>query len=162
MNSKTARRRRPTKKLIDFSGTQKTIDIVRAGNVGLNRMRDRIDAEEESAAHEAALERCRRDISLLAGDDPRRVAAEQEKYEFHTTDFDVVVIADERAKPIWARHYEIGTNRPVFAGRDTVKRYALSDIERERRTGTPWYGNWPQGLLETEYPQWREARVVPQ
>ena len=76
MNSKTARRRRPPKKLIDFSGTQKTIDIVRAGNVGLNRMRDRIDAEEESAAHEAEVERCRRDATLLPGDDPRSIAAE--------------------------------------------------------------------------------------
>ena len=29
-----------------------------------------------------------------------------------------------------ARHYEIGTDRPIFAGRDAVKRYALSEIER--------------------------------
>ena len=94
----------------------------------------------------------------LAGIRVERVAAETEKYEFHTTDFDVVVIADDNAKPIWARHYEIGTNRPVFAGRDTVKRYALSEIARERRTGTPWYGDWPQRLLETEYPEWQASR----
>jgi PelA/Pel-15E family pectate lyase len=96
----------------------------------------------------------------LSGVRVERVAAEQQKYEFHTTDFDVVVIADERAKPIWARHYEIGANRPVFAGRDTVKRYALSEIERERRTGTPWYGDWPLRLLEDEYPKWRASRSV--
>ena len=94
----------------------------------------------------------------LSGVRVERVAAEQEKYEFHTTDFDVVVIADEGAKPIWARHYEIGTNRPVFAGRDALKRYALSEIARERRTGTPWYGDWPWRLLEDEYPQWRASR----
>ena len=94
----------------------------------------------------------------LSGIRVERVAAETEKYEFHTTDFDVVVIADDNAKPIWARHYEIGTNRPVFAGRDTVKRYALSEIARERRTGTPWYGDWPQRLLETEYPEWQASR----
>ena len=56
---------------------------------------------------------------------------------------------------IWARHYEIGTDRPVFAGRDAVKRYSLSDIERERRTGTPWYGDWPRLLLASEYLEWR-------
>lgn len=93
----------------------------------------------------------------LTGVRVQRVAADAEKFEFHTPDFDVVVLPDEEAKPIWARHYEIGTNRPVFAGRDTVKRYALSEIERERRTGTPWYGDWPLPLLETEYPRWREA-----
>jgi len=57
--------------------------------------------------------------------------------------------------PLWARHYEIGTNRPIFAGRDAVKRYALAEIERERRTGTAWYGPWPQKFLEREYPEWR-------
>ena len=38
---------------------------------------------------------------------------------------------DASAPPIWARHYEIGTNRPIFAGRDAVKRYTLAEIERE-------------------------------
>jgi hypothetical protein len=38
-----------------------------------------------------------------------------------------------------------------------VKRYALSEIERERRTGTPWYGDWPQRLLEKEYPEWQAS-----
>ena len=59
------------------------------------------------------------------------------------------------APPIWARHYEIGTDRPVFAGRDAVKRYRLGEIERDRRTGTPWYGEWPRSLLASEYLEWR-------
>jgi PelA/Pel-15E family pectate lyase len=67
-----------------------------------------------------------------------------------------VVVPDPDAKPIWARHYEIGTDRPVFAGRDGVRKYALAEIERERRTGTPWYGTWPQKLLEKDYPRWKE------
>ena len=45
--------------------------------------------------------------------------------------------------------------RGVFAGRDGVKRYAQADIERERRTGTPWYGGWPAKLLASEYPEWQ-------
>ena len=84
-----------------------------------------------------------------------KVPAPVEEYLRHTADFDVVVVADPKAPPIWARHYEIGTNRPVFAGRDGIKRYALAEIARERRTGTPWYGRWPSRLINREYPRWK-------
>ena len=85
----------------------------------------------------------------------KKVPAPVEEYLRHTADFDVVVVADPKAPPIWARHYEIGTNRPVFAGRDGIKRYALAEIARERRTGTPWYGRWPSRLINREYPRWK-------
>jgi PelA/Pel-15E family pectate lyase len=94
----------------------------------------------------------------LTGIRVERVPAPVEQFERHRADFDVVVVEDPRAPPIWARHYEIGTDRPIFAGRDAVKRYALAEIERERRTGTPWYGAWPAALVEREYPTWREKR----
>jgi PelA/Pel-15E family pectate lyase len=84
-----------------------------------------------------------------------KVSAPRVEFPRHTADFDRVVVADPSAPPLWARHYEIGTDRPVFAGRDGVKRYALAEIERERRTGTPWHGTWPRRLLEREYPAWR-------
>jgi PelA/Pel-15E family pectate lyase len=61
-----------------------------------------------------------------------------------------------RPKPqavLWARYYEIGTNRPVFVGRDGVRRYALAEIDQERRTGYAWYGDWPARLSES-YAQW--------
>lgn len=92
----------------------------------------------------------------LSGVRVKRVAAPPEEYLRHRADFDVVVVPDVDAPPIWARHYEIGTDRPIFAGRDGVKRYALADIERERRTGTAWYGVWPQAMLTNEYPHWRK------
>jgi PelA/Pel-15E family pectate lyase len=95
----------------------------------------------------------------LSGVRVERVKATVAKFERHDADFDVVVVSDEKSPPLWARHYEIETNRPVFAGRDAVKRYALAEIERERRTGTLWYGHWPENLLEKEYPQWRAARA---
>jgi PelA/Pel-15E family pectate lyase len=93
----------------------------------------------------------------LEGIRVEKVPAPVEEFLRHRADFDVVVQQDAAANPIWARHYEIGTNRPVFAGRDAVKRYALSEIERERRTGTAWYGKWPQKLIDKEYPRWRES-----
>ncbi|RNB50900.1 pectate lyase [Brevibacillus gelatini] len=61
---------------------------------------------------------------------------------------DVKVVKDPSAAPIWARFYEIGTNKPIFVGRDGVVKYNLSEIEKERRTGYAWYGNWPASLVK--------------
>lgn len=47
----------------------------------------------------------------------------------------------------WARFYEIGTNRPIFSGRDGIVRYDIMEIEAERRHGYAWYGTWAQELL---------------
>ncbi|MBO0697683.1 MAG: pectate lyase [Zavarzinella sp.] len=70
-----------------------------------------------------------------------------------------VVVKDAKAPPLWARFYEIETNKPIFADRDGVKKYARADIGSERRNGYAWYGNWPQALLETEYPMWKKKRL---
>lgn len=66
------------------------------------------------------------------------------------------VVADSAAPPLWARFYELGTNRPIFLGRDSVVRYAYSEIEHERRNGYAYYGSWPASVLDSEYPRWRE------
>jgi PelA/Pel-15E family pectate lyase len=55
----------------------------------------------------------------------------------------------------WARFYELGTNRPIYSGRDGVVRYDISEIEAERRTGYAWLGDWPARVIESEYPRWR-------
>lgn len=68
---------------------------------------------------------------------------------------DLVAVADPDAPPQWARFYEIGTNRPIFSGRDGIVRYALAEIEGERRGGYNWYTREPAKLLERDYPQWR-------
>lgn len=65
------------------------------------------------------------------------------------------IVKDPDAGPLWARFYEIGTNRPIFLDRDSVVRYAFSEIGQERRTGYAYYGNWAAKLLKDEYPQWR-------
>jgi len=69
--------------------------------------------------------------------------------------WDKVVVPDKAAPPLWARFYEIGTNKPIFAGRDGVKKDRLADIEYERRNGYAWLGDWPARLLTTEYPEWK-------
>lgn len=66
--------------------------------------------------------------------------------------FDSYVVEDPSAGPLWARCYDIETNRPFFCGRDGVKKWSLAEIEPERRSYT-WLGTWPKPLLE-EYRQW--------
>jgi PelA/Pel-15E family pectate lyase len=65
-----------------------------------------------------------------------------------------VVIKDPQAGPIWARFYEIGSNRPIFVGRDGVIKYDVAQIEDERRTGYAWYVDEAGNLLKKDYPAW--------
>lgn len=63
------------------------------------------------------------------------------------------VVADP-ASTIWARYYEIGTNRPFFCDRDGIVKYSIQDIGYERRNGYAWYGTWPKKVLDKFYPEW--------
>jgi PelA/Pel-15E family pectate lyase len=72
-----------------------------------------------------------------------------------TKGHDTVVRTNASAKPMWARFYEIETGKPIFAGRDGVKKYSLAEIEHERRNGYSWLGYWPETLLQKDYPAWR-------
>jgi pectinesterase len=64
------------------------------------------------------------------------------------------VLVPDTAGVVWARFYDIETNRPFFSGRDGIKKWSVAEIEWERRTGYGWYGTWPKKLLEKEYPAW--------
>lgn len=64
-------------------------------------------------------------------------------------------LVKDSSSVIWARFYEIETNRPFFCGRDGVKKYDVSEIEAERRNGYAWYGTWPAKLLSKEYAEWK-------
>jgi unsaturated rhamnogalacturonyl hydrolase len=75
--------------------------------------------------------------------------------------FDVVVRDDPEAPPLWARFYEIGSNRPMFLGRDGVVRATLAEIEPERRTSYSWLGPYAADLLARRYPAWRARVGVP-
>ena len=69
-----------------------------------------------------------------------------------TSDGDKQVIATTEGEPLWARFYEINTNRPIFSGRDGIIQYELAMIEPERRNGYSWYGNAGKRVLD----QWQE------
>jgi PelA/Pel-15E family pectate lyase len=62
--------------------------------------------------------------------------------------------------PRWARFYEIGTNRPIFSGRDGVKKYDVAEIEEERRLHYRWYVTEPARLIE-DYRRGRAYRSSP-
>ncbi len=66
--------------------------------------------------------------------------------------------AGEGAGPLWARFYEIGTNRPIFSDRDGVIRYDLREIGEERRRGYRWYSDEAASTLR-RYDTW--ARLHP-
>ena len=70
--------------------------------------------------------------------------------------FSHVLVKDSQAPPVWARFYEIGTDRPIFAGRDAKVRYSVMEIEEERREGYAWYVSDPYKLIKEEFPAWKK------
>jgi len=70
------------------------------------------------------------------------------------------VVKDPNAGPIWARFYELGSNRPIFVGRDGVVKYDVMQIEDERRTGYAWYVESPATLLNKDYPDWQKKNKL--
>ena len=71
------------------------------------------------------------------------------------------IVPDPAAPPLWARFYELGTERPIFAGRDKTIRDSYAEIERERRVGYAYYGTWAASLLERDYVKWRQRHRRP-
>lgn len=73
---------------------------------------------------------------------------------------DAIFIADPEAGRLWARFYEIGSNRPIFLDRDSVVRYSLDEIGQERRGGYAYYGDWAEKLLSRELPRWQKDHTT--
>ncbi len=57
--------------------------------------------------------------------------------------------------PIWARYYQIGTDRPIFGDRDKTIHDNLTEISNERRNGYAWFNEAPQQAL-ARYAEWKE------
>jgi PelA/Pel-15E family pectate lyase len=79
------------------------------------------------------------------------VSAPHADFQYHKADFDRIVVEDSTAPPIWARLYEIDTNKPIFCNRNGIVVYSLAEVERERRTGYAWYGYEAQPVLNKYY-----------
>lgn len=61
--------------------------------------------------------------------------------------------AKRDAEPIWARFYDLDTNRPIFSDRDGIVRYNLNEIGEERRSGYLWYTDEPATTIR-RYDRW--------
>ncbi|MGD0348927.1 MAG: pectate lyase [Verrucomicrobiota bacterium] len=55
--------------------------------------------------------------------------------------------------PLWARYYEIGTDRPIFGDHDRSVHDDVNEISRECQNGYGWYRDSPKRVLE-RYAQW--------
>lgn len=72
-----------------------------------------------------------------------------------TTNPEDVIVVSSPGNIMWARFYDLQTGAPFFCGRDGIKKNTLAEIEQERRVGYSWYGNWPSGLIGSEYNSWK-------
>lgn len=69
-----------------------------------------------------------------------------------------ILVPDPAAPLLWARFYELETDRPLYLDRDSVFHYDYSEIGYERRSGYDFHGTWAADLLERDYPAW-QARI---
>ncbi len=69
-----------------------------------------------------------------------------------------VAVADPEAPTLWARFYDIPTNRPIFSNRDGVVVYDYNEVDPERTEGYAWYGNWGKEVFE-DYEKWKEKHA---
>lgn len=71
-----------------------------------------------------------------------------------------VIVKDAQAPALWARFYDLENEKPIFVGRDGVKKYDIAQIEAERRNGYSWYGTWPENILVKAYPNWKKRNRI--
>lgn len=65
-----------------------------------------------------------------------------------------ILVKDSKALLLWARFYELETNRPIYLDRDSAFHYNFEEVGYERRSGYDYHGYWAADLLEKEYPIW--------
>ena len=61
--------------------------------------------------------------------------------------------------PVWARMYEIGSNRPIFSNRNGIRLYDWNQLT-DRRHGYGWYTYAPAATLKT-YDVWMRDHPLP-
>jgi PelA/Pel-15E family pectate lyase len=66
------------------------------------------------------------------------------------------LVADPQAPPLWARFYDLETNRPLYMDRDSKPRADFSLVSYERRSGYGYHTDVPAELIERDHPAWRK------
>jgi PelA/Pel-15E family pectate lyase len=70
------------------------------------------------------------------------------------------LVAAAGAGPLWARYYQIGTDKPIFGDRDKTIHDDVNELSRERRNGYAWFNTAGVAVL-AEYKTWAAAHPVP-
>jgi PelA/Pel-15E family pectate lyase len=68
--------------------------------------------------------------------------------------------AVEGAGPIWARYYQVGTDKPIFGDRDKTIHDDVNELSLERRNGYSWYNIEGVAVLN-EYKTWAQTHPLP-
>lgn len=68
---------------------------------------------------------------------------------------DLEVVKDESAPTLWARFYDLETEKPYFCDRDGIKKDTFAEMGHNRRNGYSWYTSAPEMLLK-KYPEWKK------
>ncbi len=63
------------------------------------------------------------------------------------------LVAAAGAGPLWARYYQIGTDKPIFGDRDKTIHDDVNELSRERRNGYAWFNTGGIPVL-AEYKTW--------
>ncbi|AHG20379.2 hypothetical protein Z042_12605 [Chania multitudinisentens RB-25] len=92
--------------------------------------------------------------SALTGFKVVKFEAPEEKYAWHSSQWDRRIEKDPAAPRIWARFYDLNDNSVILANRDGKRVAKYEDIARERRTGYGWYGYFAEEYLSKTYPEW--------
>lgn len=79
--------------------------------------------------------------------------AKIEGYRYRKSKTEPALTRDAATPPLWARFYDIESNRPIFSDRDGVVKYNIDEIGSERRGGYTWYGNWGSNVRKA-YDKW--------
>lgn len=72
-----------------------------------------------------------------------------------------VKVADPSAKGLWARFYELQTNRPIFLNRDGVVRYRFEEVDLDRNMGYAYWSDRGLRVL-TMFQDWSTRHPEPQ
>ena len=100
-------------------------------------------------------------------------------YKLEDTGSDKVLV-ESPGNVMWARFYTLdnytghlyealfntfGPNEPFFCSRVADSegggpRKTIAEISHERRNGYAWYGNWPSGLIGSEYSSWKTKHGI--
>jgi PelA/Pel-15E family pectate lyase len=79
-------------------------------------------------------------------------------HAFRPTPAGRALVVATGAPLIWARYYQIGTDKPLFGDRDRSIHDTVEEISTERRNGYAWYGTAPREAVQ-RYTDSRKAHA---